>query len=184
MPHLPNVQFMERYKKKPGRFKKGDPRFKNNGRKVGVPNRIPQLFRECIEIATANVGKPEPIYAPKMKKGEVVRRNGKPVLTELIIGWKGTGKDGVVGYLEWLALNAPTSFAGLIARTMPLQVHTSSKVDVSVSSRFKDLDTTKMNMAELMVAFREAVSLTQPRAAAPKLIEHRANEYASVKDAV
>lgn len=161
-------------KKKPiGRpFKKGRGRPENSGRKAGVTNRIPTLFKECIELATSNTGRPEPLYAPKMRNGKVVKKNGKPVLSNVVIGWKGTGKDGVVGYMEWLALHDTKSFVGLIARTMPLQVNTNITKDATVSSRFDGVDTAKMTLTELTVAFREAVGLTQPLPSKPKLVEH------------
>lgn len=172
---------MERYKSKPekkviGRpLKKGVPRAPTAGRQKGTTNRIPTLFKECLELAVASTGMVEPIYLPKVnpRTGKTLMKNGKPVLTNTIIGQKGTGKDGVVGYMKWMCLYEPKAIAGLIARTMPLQVTHSGVVEATVKSRFDGVDTAKMTLTELTVAFREAVGLTQALPSKPKLVEHR-----------
>ena len=150
------------------------------GRPKG-PNRIPRIFAECVELTTRIVGRPEPMYLPKMKKdGTVLTKNGKPVLTNTIIGYKSTGKDGTVGYMEWLALYEPKAFVQLMLKTMPTQITATASVEHTVTSKFEKLDTSKMTLAELNAAFREVVGMTKHRTIAPPqssmLIEGTVNE--------
>lgn len=161
-------------------FKKGQAT-PGAGRPKGSTNRIPTLFKECVELTTRKVGTPEPLYLPKMTKdGNVLMKRGKMVFTRTIIGYKSTGKDGTVGYMEWLALYEPKAFVQLMLKTMPMQVNVAASVEHTVTSQFGKLDTSKMNLAELHAAFREAVEMTQPRQLPPSkssmLIEGTVNK--------
>ena len=62
------------------------------GRKPGVPNKITTALKEAIILAAA-------------KRGA-----------------DGEGKDGLVGYLFWLARAEPKSFAALLGRVVPLHI--------------------------------------------------------------
>lgn len=62
------------------------------GRVKGVPNKSTRILREAIILAAERVGE------------------------------DGKGKAGLVGYLTRLAQSQPKAFAGLLGRTLPLQV--------------------------------------------------------------
>lgn len=83
---------VERVKLKPGVFKKDDTRINRKGRPAGSHNKITTLLKDAIVMA-AN-----------------------------LVGADRRGKDGLVGYLVWLAKNEPRSFATLLGRTIPLHV--------------------------------------------------------------
>ena len=152
------------------------------GRKKGMVNKIPALIKDAIVMAGQQLGYPEPIYAPKLKAGEPIIKDGKPILTTTIVGYKGTGVDGLVGYVKWLGLNYPPAYAGLLAKVLPLQVHTTATVEHSVTSRFSNLDTSKMSLAELNAAFREVVALSKPLPSKPKLVEYQSQSASSMSE--
>lgn len=62
------------------------------GRPKGAQNKTTGALKEAILLAAAQVGK-----------------NGK-------------GENGLIGYLEMLAVDEPTSFATLLGKVLPLQV--------------------------------------------------------------
>ena len=66
-------------------------REKTGGRKAGVPNRTTTFLRDAIILAAEAVGS------------------------------DGTGKDGVVGYLIFVASTNVTAFCSLLGRVLPLQ---------------------------------------------------------------
>jgi hypothetical protein len=77
---------------KAGTFSKERQPTKKRGRKPGVPNRITTVLKDAIVIAATEVGEN--------------RR----------------GKDGLTGYLRWLAKNEPKSFAALLGRVLPYHI--------------------------------------------------------------
>jgi hypothetical protein len=64
----------------------------NGGRKPGIPNKVTTLLKDAI-IMAAN-----------------------------LVGEDRRGKDGLVGYLKWLAKNEPKTFGALMGRVIPLHV--------------------------------------------------------------
>jgi hypothetical protein len=45
------------------------------------------------------------------------------------VGEDGCGKNGLIGYLKWLAVREPQVFAGLLGKLLPLQVAGSMAVE-------------------------------------------------------
>jgi hypothetical protein len=94
-------------------FTKG--RAKTGGRKIGVPNRSTTLLKIAIIGAGVLAGFPKmgtvEVSDPKNPKKKIKVR-------DLVA----TGKDGLQGYLLWLALHEPKAYAGLLGRVLPLQV--------------------------------------------------------------
>lgn len=78
--------------KNPHRFKKGERRPANAGRKVGSVNKTTRLLREAIIMAAENVG------------GD------------------NKGKGQLVGYLETIAKKHPDLFCVLLGRVLPMQL--------------------------------------------------------------
>ena len=64
----------------------------SGGRPAGVPNKITTLLKDAIVMAAQLVGEDR------------------------------KGKNGLVGYLKWMAKNEPKSFAALMGRVIPLHV--------------------------------------------------------------
>lgn len=89
---------MERVKlKKPGKKSRGDMRGRiqevaRRGRPKGVKNKYPSVIKTAVTMA-AN-----------------------------LVGFDGHGKRGLVGYLQWAAINEPVAFLGLLGKCMPLQI--------------------------------------------------------------
>ena len=75
------------------------------GRKAGVPNKIPTLLKDAVLVAASQ------------------------------LGFDGMGKDGLVGYLQRLALDHPESFASLLGRVLPLQARAGVGVQEKVTYR-------------------------------------------------
>jgi hypothetical protein len=93
--------------REPGRYKNLKPiqKGERRGRKAGVPNKFPPLLKEAVLAAASR------------------------------IGFDGMGKDGLVGYLQRLALDYPESFAALLGRVLPLQARASVGVPEKVTYR-------------------------------------------------
>jgi hypothetical protein len=75
------------------------------GRKAGVPNKMPPFLKDAVLEAASH------------------------------LGFDGKGKDGLVGYLQRLALSYPESFAALLGRVLPLQARASVGVPEKVTYR-------------------------------------------------
>jgi hypothetical protein len=80
-----------------------------------VPNRSTTLLKIAIIGAGVLAGFPKmgtvEVSDPKNPKKKIKVR-------DLVA----TGKDGLQGYLLWLALHEPKAYAGLLGRVLPLQV--------------------------------------------------------------
>lgn len=70
----------------------GDEKGPKPGRPKGSPNKTTALVKEAILKAAENVGNPA------------------------------TGKDGLIGYCEFLARDEPKAFAQLIGKVLPVQL--------------------------------------------------------------
>ena len=77
----------------------------HRGRKPGTPNKVSKLLKDAVLLAAEEVGY---ITYKHDKKGKLVL--------------SATGVDGLVGYLKYLAINEPRSFAILLGRVLPMQV--------------------------------------------------------------
>ena len=74
---------------------KGTPRTPGSGRKPGTPNKNTTLLKDAILMAGEAAG-------------DALALPGKP--------------SGLVGYLEWLAINHPPAFSGLVGKVLPMTV--------------------------------------------------------------
>lgn len=72
--------------------RKAAPPNAGKGRKKGVPNKTTALIKEAIVTAAE------------------------------MVGADSAGKDGVVGYMTFLAKSEPKAFAGLLGKVIPLQI--------------------------------------------------------------
>jgi len=77
----------------------------HRGRKPGTPNKVSKLLKDAVLLAAEQVGF---ITYKHDKKGKLVV--------------SATGVDGLAGYLKYLAINEPRSFAVLLGRVLPMQV--------------------------------------------------------------
>ena len=99
------------------KFQKGD---KRAGRKPGQPNLMTRDIKTLLREAAANTG--------FMEKVPVLDPSGK-LTGQYEYRW---GKDGELGYLEWLARNHPGYFASLYGRLVPLDVNQKSETKTVV----------------------------------------------------
>lgn len=151
------------------RFKAGEARPSNAGRKKGTPNAVPKLIKDLIVQAGGIIGTPEPIFAPKMtRSGKIVMKDGEIVYTTVRIGWAKTGKDGLLGMLVWYGLNLPETFAQMLMRVLPTQVNISTNEEETVTSKYGNIDTSKMSLVELNAMFKEIIADTKPLPPRPK----------------
>jgi hypothetical protein len=84
------------------KFEKGGKRPPDAGRKVGSTNKTTGVLKEAILLAAQQVGD----------------------LNE-------RGRDGLVGYLRFLACNYPQAYVSLLGRVLPLQVRVDGQTEVT-----------------------------------------------------
>jgi len=101
-------------------FQKGHPKIGNAGRKPG-PNPFQKLLDYAVLEAAEQVG--------EVKVVEKTDKNGRVCRTT----YEWNGKDALVGYLRFLAVYHPPTFAGLLGRVMPLHVNVKTNPQVEVS---------------------------------------------------
>jgi hypothetical protein len=81
-----------------------------------------------------------------------------------------TGKDGREGYLMWLGMNVPTSFANLMGRQMPTEMNVKSEHRVEVV-HYPTLEEARNALRE-----RGIDPLIVEQAMQPKFLQHKASE--------
>jgi hypothetical protein len=91
---------MEQMKHGGEKFKQGDPN-PGRGRPKGSENKVSRILKDAIMLAAELAG-------------DRLRKNKRLKLT---------AEDGVVAYLEHVALTEPKAFLPLLAKVLPLQVH-------------------------------------------------------------
>jgi hypothetical protein len=89
------------------------------GRRPGVPNKTTRVLKEAGILAAEIVGFPK---FKRDKYGDIVPGSAQA-----------TGKDGLIGYLTFLALHEPRVYLGFLGRLLPLQInaHFDSQADDS-----------------------------------------------------
>lgn len=167
---------VERYKPKKWtpvrKFVKGEPRPANSGRTKGIPNKRTALIKDSALGAGAKLGLPEPIYRYHNEVHKVEVKEGRKTKTvnrkvrvrsDEVIGWKHTGKGGLEGYLIWLGLNHPASYATLLGRILPMQVNIKADVTETVVTKFANVDFSTMTLDQKMATMGDILNLTKPR---------------------
>jgi hypothetical protein len=98
-----------------GKFKKGQKRPKNAGRRHGSLNKTTGLLREAVLLAAELEGD---LSLQKFKTAAERYRESDQEAAK---------RGGLVGYLRYIARKHPKSFVSLLGRVLPLQVHVDSR---------------------------------------------------------
>jgi hypothetical protein len=87
------------------------------GRPAGVSNKTTRVLKEAGILAAEMAGFPK---FKRDKYGDIVPGSVQA-----------TGKDGLIGYLTFVALNEPRAYLGFLGRLLPLQInaHLDAQVD-------------------------------------------------------
>jgi hypothetical protein len=78
------------------------------GRPAGAPNKTTRVLKEAGILAAEIAGFPR---FKRDKFGDIVPGSVQA-----------TGKDGLIGYLTFVALNEPRAYLGFLSRLLPLQI--------------------------------------------------------------
>jgi len=117
-----------------GKFKKNDGR-KRPGRPPGSPNKTTQILKDALLGAASELGFLEEIT--------LLDDDGQPTG---IIKLKKTGVDGMQGYLEWLGVNHPRTFAAMLARVLPTQLNIKTASSLKVT--YKTVEETRQALRD------------------------------------
>ena len=159
----------------PKRGRTGSPFVKGNklspGRPKGALSKTTALAKDYILTSLDRLGYLKPIWS--YKEGKLVERGRGakkrwiqlPDVKDRIIGWEPTGEgenaENAIGFLMWLACNNSSAYAALIGRVLPLQVTSNLTLDATVTTKFSDVDISRMTLAEKQAAFREMIGMTK-----------------------
>jgi hypothetical protein len=97
-------------------------RERSGGRKAGTPNKNTKILKDALLDAAAALGFLEEVT--------LLDDDGRP--TDVIKLVK-TGVDGMTGYLEWLGINHPHTFAALLGRVLPTQLNIKTTSSLKVT---------------------------------------------------
>lgn len=138
-------------------FTKGHSRVENSGRKPGQPNKTTQLLKDAILIAASLAG--DEIAAEKLR-GQVGVGGSGPQgrLTEGEIAELVGEHGGLVGYLKFLARQAPASFARLLGRVLPLQ----TKADTRETRVYRTVEEIRAEIRRRGLPLEEHLRLPPP----------------------
>jgi hypothetical protein len=139
------------------KFQKGHARVAGAGRPPGATNILTRDIKTLIREAAANTG--------FMEKVPVLDPSGKPT-GQYEYRW---GKDGELGYLEWLARNHPGHFASLYGRLVPLDVNQKSETKTVV--RYETVE--ERRQAMIAKGWSPAVLAAMEAAMEPKFIQEQ-----------
>jgi hypothetical protein len=92
------------------------------GRKAGTPNKSTKILKDALLDAATELGFPEEVT--------LLDDDGRPTG---VIKMTKTGIDGLQGYLEWLGLNNPRTFAVLLGRVLPTQLNIKTTSSLKVT---------------------------------------------------
>ena len=100
-----------------GKLTPFEPGERRVGRPAGAPNKTTRILKEAGILAAEIVGFPR---FKRNKHGDILSGSVQA-----------TGKDGLVGYLTFVALNEPRAYLGFLGRLLPLQInaHFDGQVD-------------------------------------------------------
>lgn len=102
------------------RFQKGQPRPPGAGRKPGQVGLRAQIINEAAVEAAERLG--------FIREVETVGADGKPK-----VQLQYEGEDGMVGYMMWLGLHHPASFAAILGRIPPREFN------AKIQTTFQDI---------------------------------------------
>ena len=93
------------------------------------------MLKEALLNASLAIGFPQEV--------KVLDDDGKPTGEIKMIS---TGEGGTTGYLEWLGLNHPRTFAAMLSRVMPMQLNL--KTNTSLKVTYKTVEETRLALKE------------------------------------
>jgi len=99
-------------------FKKGEPRPEKAGRKKGTPNKRTRLLKDAIMAAAEIVG--------HVRWEEHQNAKGQRFLRRIV-----DGQDGLEGYMQFLAIEHPSSFTSLLRAVLPYHISGTLKADLN-----------------------------------------------------
>jgi hypothetical protein len=121
----------------PHRFKKGEPRPANAGRRAGTPNRITVTLRDAIIEAAE--------WAGFLKWNDETKRYDQ------------AGEEGLVGYMKFLAVHDRPLFVPLLGKVLPY--HAAAAV---VHRKYRTEDEVRQLCAERGIPFESMLDLAIP----------------------
>lgn len=100
-------------------------KLKVRGRGQSVPQYTTRYLKDATLLAAEQVG--------EIRWKKYRDKNGRPMRRRVV-----DGKDKLTGYLRFLAIEHPTSFAVMLTKVLPLQVATFTRMQLDVEYRTSD----------------------------------------------